>query len=214
MSDRCPICALEIVAYAEHFDQHMLPAIAPPVYRIVAETNRYLVPPFHEADGFLYNATEIPQAEFDDLVAQGRITSLPAPVRARIAHELWFDLAFGQHYQPIAVARDRLGAIAQKAIDAAERALECSKLTEAERETGIAIRADSRRVEPYAIRAAIRLSEGKQNAIRTMRMLAPPAVGEAAFTAEVLRYRARLPGQPKRRSPMYQVAAERPQRAA
>lgn len=202
MAQPLPLTDLEIVGYAERFLPEMLPAIAPPVFRHRSQPDCLLVPPFHEAESMLYGAAEINTEECDHLVAKGQVTRFPNAIPAKPAHELWFDEEFVQHYEPFVDARDRLREIADSKIDQAQQALYAGNLDAAERLTAVAIRADDGRQEPFAIRAAIRLSRGKTNAIAVMKLLAPPTIGDTAFAALVEYYSGYL-----RQAPVVQSSA-------
>ncbi|MCU0226210.1 MAG: hypothetical protein MUF01_01105 [Bryobacterales bacterium] len=187
------IQSLEIVGFAEQIVPEMLPVIVPPVYRARQEPHGHLVPPFREWDGVLYGATEIGIAELEDLEASGRFTKLPEALPARPAFELWFDDQGERHYQPIVEATERLRAIAHKAISAALEELSRRNFDNARRHAGIAISADDRLAEPFAIRAAIDTLEGQPDAVAVQRMLFPGGISDGAFQMLVDGYEDMIP---------------------
>jgi hypothetical protein len=171
----------------------------------------------------IYGAAEITPEEFEHLVAMGQLTALAHPIAAKPAHELLLDEE-GQHYEPFVHARDRLRRIADEKINQAHKSLCAGDLEGAERLTAIAIRADDNRHEPFALRAAIRMSRGKTNEVAVMKLLAPPTVGDTAFRALVDYYFCCLPPSsnalgtapnahgplPSSRRPMRGVALQKP----
>jgi hypothetical protein len=163
---------LEIVGYADVFKETMLPTVAPPVFRLKADPQRALLPPYFLNAGFLCNATEAPQSELEDLRDGREITLFDHAFPALRDFELWVDQSFQIHYEPLDVARKNLGRIADAAIENAEKALLNGDLQQAERLSGVAISADSRRVEPLAIKAAIRRMQHNQAGERLMAELA------------------------------------------
>src|ERR1035438_2026157 len=144
---------LEIVGYADVLKETMLPGVVPPVFRLKADAQRTLLPPYHLNAGFLYNATEIPRSELEELSASREITLFDDAFPARAGFELWVDQSFQWQYQPLDVAEQELRRIADEAIRNAEDALRRDDLRQAERLSGVAISADDRRVEPLAIRS-------------------------------------------------------------
>ncbi len=196
---------LEIVGYANVLKQTMLPSVVPPVFRFKTDASRALVPPYSLNAGFLCNATEVPQAELEDLSAAREITLFDALFPARAGFELWVDQSFQWHYQPLEEVNRTLSGIAAAEIENAEQALRNGDLKQAERRSGVAISADDKRLEPLAIKAAIRRMRGNQPGERLMARLAAPVVSEGQFTSLVDDY-CRCAS---RRPPMRGMAARR-----
>ncbi len=183
---------LEIVGYAEVLKETMLPSVVPPVFRVRAEPGRLLLPPYSFNGGYLCNAAEVGPAELEDLRARREITLFDASIPARPAHELWVDQTFAWRYEPRGVAEDALGRIATGSIERAEAALRRGDIELAERLSGVAASADDRRVEPFAIKAAIRRIQGNPSGERLMAELAAPVLEDRLFILLVDCY-ARLP---------------------
>jgi hypothetical protein len=206
---------LEIVGYADVLKETMLPSVMPPVFRLKADAQRTLLPPYSFNAGFLYNATEIPRSELEDLSGSREITLFDDAFPAHAGFELWVDESFQWHYQPLDEAKRHLRDIADKAIRSAEGALRRDDLRQAERLSGVAISADDRRVEPLAIKAAIRRIQKNKTGEQLMAELAAPVLEERLFNLLVNDYYASwqqpAPAEPDaspRRRPMLGVACE------
>jgi hypothetical protein len=179
---------LEIVGYANVFRETMLPTVAPPVYRLRADAQRALLPPYSLNAGFLCNATEVPQAELEELRDSREITLFDHAFPAIRDFELWIDQSFQIHYEPLDVAKKNLALIADDAIVNAEKALRNGDLRQAEHLSGVAISADGRRASPLVIKAAIRRLQNNKAGERLMAEVAAPALTENEFTALVDQY--------------------------
>ena len=179
---------LEIVGYADVLKETMLPSVMPPVFRLKADAQRTLLPPYSFNAGFLYNATEIPRSELEDLSGSREITLFDDAFPAHAGFELWVDESFQWHYQPLDEAKRHLRDIADKAIRSAEGALRRDDLRQAERLSGVAISADDRRVEPLAIKAAIRRIQKNKTGEQLMAELAAPVLEERLFNLLVNDY--------------------------
>ena len=206
---------LEIVGYADVLKETMLPSVMPPVFRLKADAQRTLLPPYSFNAGFLYNATEIPRSELEDLSGSREITLFDDAFPAHAGFELWVDESFQWHYQPLDEAKRHLRRIADRAIQIAEGALRKGDLRQAERLSGVAISADDRRVEPLAIKAAIRRIQKNKTGEQLMAELAAPVLEERLFNLLVNDYYASwqqpAPAEPDaspRRRPMLGVACE------
>jgi|ERR1035438_8069237 hypothetical protein len=179
---------LEIVGYADVLKETMLPSVVPPVFRLKADAQRTLLPPYHLNAGFLYNATEVPRSELEELGGSREITLFDDSFPAHAGFELWVDQSFKWHYQPLDEAKQELRRIADRAIQIAEDALRKGDLRQAERLSGVAISADDRRVEPLAIKAAIRRIQKNKTGERLMAELAAPVLDERSFNLLVDHY--------------------------
>jgi len=193
MADPWKIDDLEIVGYANVLTETMVPSVVPPVFRLKADARRGLLPPYHLNRGFLWNATEVPDSELEELRDSDEITLFDGAFPARADFELWIDQCFRYHYQPEFEAEEELGRIATEAIQGAEGALRRGDIGQAEHLSGVAICADDRRVEPLAIKAAICRSKGDWAGERLMGELAAPRVKESLFRTLVDDYYATFP---------------------
>jgi hypothetical protein len=172
---------LEIVGYGNVLSDDMLPSVVPPVFRLRSDVKRALLPPYSFNAGFLCNATEVSQSELEDLRDSNEITLFDDVFPASAGFELWIDQAFQRHYQPRDEAKRELSRIAAEGIKNAEEALRLGNLAEAERLSGVAISADDRKLEPLAIRAAIRRFHGNAVGESLMAELAAPVLEERRF---------------------------------
>ena len=182
------ISDLEVVGYANVLKETMLPAVMAPVFRLKLDSNRLFVPPFSMRAGYLCDATELSVAEMDHLRDAGEVTLLESGFQARIDFELWIDQAWNVRYQPIVDAKRELSQISIKAIAAAETALGAGDIDLAERLSSTAGAADHRRLAPFALKAAIRVHQGKQSHARLMAKLVSNMVSEDEFRVQVDRY--------------------------
>lgn len=172
---------LEIVGYADVLKETMLPSVVPPVFRLKTDAQRAFLPPYSFNAGFLCNATEVPRSELEELRDSREITLFDNAFPARAGFELWVDQSFQWHYQRLDEVKRKLRAIAEEAIRNAEDALRRDDRQQAERLSGVAISADDRRVEPLAIKAAIRRIQRNSTGERLMAELAAPVMEERLF---------------------------------
>jgi hypothetical protein len=172
---------LDIVGYGNVLNDDMLPSVVAPVFRLRSDATRALLPPYSFNAGFLCNATEVSQSELEELRDSNEITLFDDIFAARAGFELWIDQTSQWHYQPRDEANRELSRIAAEAIENATDALHRGNLEEAERLSGVAISADDKRVEPLAIKAAIRRAQGNSAGERLMAELAAPVLEERLF---------------------------------
>jgi hypothetical protein len=206
---------LEIVGYAEVLKETMLPSVVPPVFRLKTDPGRALLPPYSFSGGYLCNATEVAPPELEALRDAREITLFDSPLQAQPGYELWVDQRFAWHYEPRAQVDKTLGQIATDSITQAEAALNEGKLEQAERLCSVAISAHDTRVEPLAIKAAIRRMQGNTTGESVMAELAAPVLEEKLFTLLVTDYCVAARGSTRRvpsphpRRPMQGIAREK-----
>ena len=193
MVDRIQLEGLQIIGYADDLPDTMLPSVVPPVFQSKAEPNRIFLPPYHMNRGFLWDATEVSHAELEELKDDGEVTLFDTRYDARRDYELWIDQCLQPNYQPQVEATENLLRIADNHIARAEAALKMSDLNEADRLSGVAAAADDRKLEPFAIKAAIRRFEGNRTGVQLMTDLAPKMAGGLAFSLEVDHYFRMIP---------------------
>ena len=179
---------LEIVGYANVLEETMLPSVVPPVFRLKADPTRALLPPYSFNAGFLCNATEVWQSELEAFRDSREITLFDCAFSAHTDFELWMDRASQWRYQPRDEVNRELSRIAAEEIRNAEGALQRGDLQQADRYSSVAISADDKRVEPLAIKAAIRRAQGNKAGERLMAELAAPVLEERLFKLLVDNY--------------------------
>jgi len=118
----------------------------------------------------------VTHAELEELRDAEEITLFDAAFPARADYELWVDQSFQWHYEQRGEAERKLRDIADRAIKDAEEAFAGGDFEAAEHLSGVAISADDRRVEPLAIKAAIRRLQGNPAGERLMAELGAPAL--------------------------------------
>lgn len=208
---------LEIAGYANVLSETMLPSVVPPVFRLKAEPDRVFLPPYQYNSGLVCNATEVSQTEAVELRDASQITLFGEAYPARIGFELWVDRSFAPRYEAIEDVDRQLAGIAADGIREAEAALRGGDLEAAERYCGIAISANDRRLEPLAIKAAIRRRQGNRAGEALMATLAAAAIGEFGFRELVDGYFRSIAGERRvrpdqgcaPRRPMQQMAMAR-----
>ena len=133
--------------------------------------------------GCLYNATEVCQAELQDRARQEEVTLFDSSQHCDAIrdYELWLDQELVPRHEPRSQVEETLRQIANKHILEAEEALLAGDLQRAERLSGIAACADDRRLEPFAIQAAIDRSNGNAAGEQLMAELASTMAGFQAF---------------------------------
>jgi len=205
MADPIRLDGLQIIGYADVLAETMLPSVVPPVFQSKAEPNRILLPPYHMNAGFLYNATEVCEAELKNLADDQEVTlfSLP-PWDAKKEYDLWVDQSFVPRYESRSKVTETLLSIADKNIAEAEEALRAGDLERADRLSGIAACADDRRLAPFAIQAAIERAKGNKAGEQLMAELAASIAGGHSFEATVNYYPETIPRSNLR--PMHNVA--------
>jgi hypothetical protein len=179
---------LEIIGYASVLKPSMLPSVVPPVFRLRADPNKALVPPYSFNADFLCNPTEVTREELQGLSDAREVTLFDGVFPASAGSELWIDQSFRWHYDRREEAERKLRGIADVAIRQAEAALLSGDLARAESLSGTAISADGTRVEPLAIKAAIRRTRGDAGGERLMAELAASALEERPFRLLVDNY--------------------------
>jgi hypothetical protein len=206
---------LEIVGYADVLNENMLPSAVPPVFRLRADPSRAFLPPYSFNANYVCNSTGVPDSELWQLSDSGEITLFEDAFPAQAGYELWVDQQFACHYEPAEEADRTFRRIADEAIRGAEEALRKGEYADAERLSGTAISADDNRVEPLALKAAIRRLENRPGE-GLMADLAATALDASRFRLLVDDYCAsaqsvrepRLEPRPQT-SPMHRVATLR-----
>ena len=176
-----PVNDLEIVGYANVLNARMLPSVVPPMFRLRAEPDRTLLPPYAFNGGYLCNAAEVPASELRALADAGEDTLFPEPIAAQADWELWVDESFQPRYEAQDEARAHLDQIAETSRAEAIKMFQQGNLAEADRLASVAISANDRKLDALVIKAAIRRARGDTNGELLMEDLALPIVDRARF---------------------------------
>ncbi|MGD1071552.1 MAG: hypothetical protein ABSB15_15535 [Bryobacteraceae bacterium] len=183
------------------------------MFSLRADSSKAFLPPYSFNANYLCNSTEVPQSELSELRGAGEITLFEDAFPAQVGYELWIDQHFERHYEPVEDADRTLRSISDEAIKGAEDSLRRGDNPGAERLSGIAISADDNRVEPLAIKAAIRRLESRPGE-DLMAELAAPFLDAKRFGLLVDDYCASIQGTREARrergprtSPMHGVAS-------
>jgi hypothetical protein len=211
MNTPIPIASLDVVGYATSLSEAMVPTIVTPVFRLRNSPGAILFPPFAIHCGQVCDGALGTAEEFGRFANEGDVTALEAPIAAARDHELWIDANMMPHYEPIEEADETLGSMAADHISRAKLALQQGDLDEADRLAGIALCADDRRLEPLAIRAAIRRRQGREGAVKLMAKLALPRFSQDVFDTVMEHYGAVIPISAPAERPVYHVACVKPQ---
>jgi len=211
MNTPIPIALLDVVGYATSLSEAMVPTIVTPVFRVRGDEGRPLFPPFVIHCGQVCDGTLGTAKEFERFAEDGDITEITPPIPAQANYELWIDADMVPQYDPIDVANETLGKIAAEHINSAELALQRGAVEEADRLAGVALCADDRRLEPLAIRAAIRHRQGREGAVKLMAQLATPPHGERVFDTMMKCYGEMIPTEAPVHSSVYHVSAVKPE---
>ncbi len=192
MSSFWKLADLEIIGYADDRDATMLPAVVPPVFRLKADSDVVLLPPYSLHFDAVVGATAVTMEEAEHLRLMEQITLFPAGGQpAEPGHQMWLHRDGRRVYQPVHEARRTLDQLSAEAIERAILQLAKGQLDLAEDSASEAILSNDRRVEPLAIKAAIRRRRGLAAEARLMGEIARPLIESGAFV-NLVNYYTRL----------------------
>lgn len=157
---------LQVIGYADNLEEGSHALRLPPIFCFKDDPNHILFPPFHVIESRVIGAAHSARTELNEFVADERVTLLSPGVvfEAKPGHTLWLNSLTGENvfnYEPHAVAREHLNAIAQEYIQRAEAAFAIGNCIEAHDYAGIALGADENLLQPNVIIAACAAVEGK-----------------------------------------------------
>lgn len=188
MANSLRLSELEITGYATVLKETMLPAVVPPVFRLIGDAERAFLPPYSLNAGCLCDATVVGLAELETLRNYGELTLFDEVIPASQGFELWVDLDFAWHYEERVSVERTLQSIANRNIAYAEQALRSGELEEAKRHCGIALSANDRMIDPLAIKAALHAAKDDAAGLRMTQKLAAKMVSAGAFNTLVDKY--------------------------
>jgi hypothetical protein len=175
------IADLEVVGYATVLKDTILPSPVAPIFRVKSDPARIVFPPYHFADGQVWNATESEPQELKSLADKGEITVFETALPASPGLDLWVDQEHQPHYEIRAKARETLRRIALDHIQKAREAFKQGQYEQANRYCGVALSADDRLVDALAIKAAICRARNDLHGERVMQKMAAPSISTDAF---------------------------------
>jgi hypothetical protein len=150
------VSLLQIVGYADVLPESARPSIVAPVFCKKDNPDSILVPPYSFSNGrYLCDATEISVAELKSLAHRLEVTLFTEPLAAQRDHELWVDQKGEPQYQSRREARTQLNQIALDAQREAATVFEHGQLEDAERSSNVALLADPKNIDAWAVKMAI-----------------------------------------------------------
>ena len=152
---------LDVVGYANVLTDDTVPSVVAPIFRHKDNKQEYLFPPFTIDNNQLLNSTVSTERDFQRLINESRVTSLPAPVPAKSNYELWIDEKMEARYERATRAHKNLTGLAVKYTEQAEEKLQKGLLEDADFLCSRAISAKENYIEAWAIKAAIRKKQGR-----------------------------------------------------
>jgi len=174
---------LEIVGYAEVLNERLVPHVVPPIYRRRDDRGKLLFPPFRLAGDVVVGGMAGTREDLSHFIADGRATDIDPPIRAQADHELWIDQGMRPRYEPFDAADGHLREIATGALNRARQLLIKKDLAGAEREADMAMAADDRLADPFALKAAVAKLRGRDDDVESLRQIATVDCTPAAFDA-------------------------------
>jgi len=181
MSTVTQLHELDVVGWNDVLEEASLPSIVAPVFARRDAPERILFPPFRIVEDLVVGGTATNRTDWDELVFLGRASALESPVRARAEHELWLDLDGNPRYEPRRKAREHLKELAEGFLNDARKALAEGRVDDALRWAQQAFNANDRLVDPLAIKAAVRLSEGADDEVELLAELAGVSCSRKLF---------------------------------
>ena len=177
---------LEIIGYADDREPTMLPAVVPPVFRLLANRNMVLLPPYSLQFDGVAGATAVTMEVAQDLGDTEQIRLFRDGAEpAQAGYQMWLHRDGRRVYQPIHEARQTLDQLSGEAVQRASEQLKSGQLDLAEASASEAILSNDRRVDALAIKAAIRRRGNNSDGARLMEDLARPFIESAAFVTVV-----------------------------
>jgi len=149
---------LDIAGYANVLTESTVPSIVAPVFCDRDNQDLYFFPPFIIHDRHLCDPSVSTKRDFDQLAQKSEVTVLPVPFKAQSGNELWIDDTMNAHYDRASRVHLTLEKLAKSYTETAEaffrerKDLCCSR----------AISANGNFIAPWALKAAIRTLERKQ----------------------------------------------------
>jgi len=119
---------------------------------------------------------------------------------------MWVAQDYTPHYEPRATADKHLRDIAQKHIDLATEALKQRRLSEAEKQSSVALAADDRMVGSMIVKAAICHINNDPTGVKVMAMVAEDLMTGESFLDAVKALASRVPAPEKKQFLAHTIA--------
>ncbi|MCP3959890.1 MAG: hypothetical protein GY719_18760 [bacterium] len=190
---------LEIIGYADSLSRSLVPQVVPPVFRLVDEPERILMPPFRIMGDRVTAAASGCEADFERAVKRGQATRFEVAVPARPAFRLWIDEALEPHYEDADKVSRALLQLAHKRARKAQEALAGGRLAEASRHAQAAIAADDGCLNAILVKALVHQLEGDHDSVEILTEIAELIVPGADLKSWILFFSALVSAQEGRR---------------
>lgn len=172
--------SLEIIGYASKLETPTLPRVLAPVFRVRAEEDLILFPPFTILAAEVLKAHQGNRAEFEEFIAKGKLTQLPT-TQAKVQHDLWVNPEGEVSYAPKAEVKKAFEELYAKHLSLAEAKLAEKDFEAAARHAAVARSMDPGKLDPLIIRGVTEFSLEDQSYYEFTRELAEKIVKAEEF---------------------------------
>ncbi len=172
---------LDIIGFASTLESPNLPRVLAPVFRVRDQPDLVLLPPFSVLFDEVFNVTSSNSAEFEDLVAQQKLTRLAEPFVAKLHHELWVNVEGLVAYSPKGEVKKAFDQLFKTHLAQAEASLAAGDYASAGQHAAIAHAAKPANLAPLVIRATAERLAGELSQFAFTRHLASDYVSPQEF---------------------------------
>ena len=172
---------LDIIGLASIVEAPTLPRVLAPVFRDRTSPDSVILPPFTVIGDEVFNFHPAGMAEFEALVSQEKLTSLPAPIAAKVNHDLWVNPDGHVAYEPKAEVKKAFKQLFKDHLALAEQFLSAKDFGAACQHAAIARAVNPVHLDPLIIRAVAERSLGQHTRFAFTRHLAEDIVTPAEF---------------------------------
>ena len=172
---------LDIIGFASIVETPTLPRVLAPVCRDRTSPDSVILPPFTVIGDEVFNFHAADMAEFGSLVAQEKLTRLPAPIAAKVNHDLWVNSDGQVTYEPKAEVKKAFQRLFKDHLALAEQCLSDKEYEAACQHAAIARAVNPVHLDPLIIRAVAERSLGQNTRFAFTRHLAEDIVTPAEF---------------------------------
>lgn len=171
----------DIIGFASTIETPALPRVLAPVFRDRTQLDTILLPPFTVVGDEVFNVTTTNSAEFDSLLAQGKLTALGVHISAKPNHDLWVNPEGQVSYLPKIEVRKAFKALFTKHLALAEAELAAMNQEAACQHAAIARAVNPGHLDPLVIRATAERQLGDMTRFAFTRHIAEDIVAPAEF---------------------------------